>query len=65
VIDQVFGGLLSRVTSATYSVGGNWNDPDVSLRNLFDTESDLNSYERPEMDLNTGELDDPAEEIRR
>ncbi|TDT43252.1 uncharacterized protein (TIGR02099 family) [Halospina denitrificans] len=65
VIDQVFGGLLSRVTSATYSVGGNWNDPAVSLRNLFDTESDLNSYERPEMDLNTGESDDPAEEIRR
>ena len=65
VIDQVFGGMLSRVTSATYSVGGNWNDPDVSLRNLFDTESDLNSYERPEMDLNTGKTDDPAEEIRR
>ena len=65
VIDQVFGGMLSRVTSATYSVGGNWNDPDVSLRNLFDTESDLNRYERPDMDLGTGESDEPAEEIRR
>lgn len=65
VIDQVFGGMLSRVTSATYSVGGTWNDPDVSLRNLFDTESDLSDYERPEMDLETGEFDDPAEEIRR
>ena len=65
VIDQVFGGMLSRVTSATYSVGGTWNDPDVSLRNLFDTESDLQDYERPEMDLNTGKSNDPAEEIRR
>ncbi|MGM0451503.1 MAG: YhdP family protein, partial [Pseudomonadota bacterium] len=47
VIDKVFGGILSRVTSATYTVEGNWNDPDIELRNLFDTESDLDSYERP------------------
>lgn len=65
VVDQVFGGMLSRVTSATYSVEGTWNKPDVSLRNLFDTESDLSDYERPEMDLDNGEFDDPAEEIRR
>ena len=65
IIDQVFGGVLSRVTSATYSVGGTWDDPDVELRNLFDTESDLEGYDRPDMELDPGETSAPTEEIRR
>lgn len=63
VIDKVFGGVLSRVTSATYTVEGNWDDPSIELRNLFDTESDLDSYERPEVDVEAPER--PAGEIRR
>ena len=63
VIDKVFGGILSRVTSATYTVEGNWNDPDIELRNLFDTESDLDSYERPEVGVEAPER--PGGEIRR
>ncbi len=63
VIDKVFGGILSRVTSATYTVEGDWDDPDIELRNLFDTESDLDSYERPEVGVEAPER--PAGEIRR
>ena len=49
LVDRLFGGALSRVTSATYTIEGSWDDPEVSLRNLFDTESDLRRYERPEI----------------
>ena len=63
VLDKVFGGILSRVTSATYTVEGTWSDPEVELRNLFDTESDLESYERPEVGVEAPER--PAGEIRR
>ena len=49
LVDRLFGGALSRVTSATYTIEGSWEDPEVSLRNLFDTESDLRRYERPEI----------------
>ncbi|WP_179105690.1 YhdP family protein [Vreelandella utahensis] len=63
VLDKVFGGILSRVTSATYTVEGTWSDPKVELRNLFDTESDLDSYERPEVGVEAPER--PAGEIRR
>ncbi len=37
VLDKVLGEPLSRLTSATYSVQGPWNDPQVDLRNVFDT----------------------------
>lgn len=37
VLDKVLGDPLSKLTSATYHVGGTWNDPDVELRNVFDT----------------------------
>lgn len=63
VIDKVFGGILSRVTSATYTVEGTWSDPEIELRNLFDTESDLESYERPEVGVEAPAR--PAGEIRR
>ncbi|XOZ34931.1 YhdP family protein [Halomonadaceae bacterium KBTZ08] len=63
VIDKVFGGILSRVTSATYRVKGSWNEPEIELRNLFDTESDLESYERPKVGVEAPER--PAGEIRR
>ncbi|TVP57359.1 MAG: hypothetical protein EA349_06575 [Halomonadaceae bacterium] len=49
LVDQLFGGRLSRITSATYSLQGTWQRPDAQLRNLFDTESDLRRYERPEL----------------
>ena len=63
VLDKVFGGILSRVTSATYTVEGTWSNPEVELRNLFDTESDLESYERPEVGVEAPER--PAGEIKR
>ena len=37
VLDKVLGDPLSKLTSATYSVGGTWNSPEVKLRNVFDT----------------------------
>lgn len=37
VLDKVLGDPLSRLTSATYSVEGTWDQPEVSLRNVFDT----------------------------
>ncbi|MDX1633870.1 MAG: YhdP family protein [Marinobacter sp.] len=37
VLDKVLGDPLSKLTSATYSVGGTWDNPEVSLRNVFDT----------------------------
>lgn len=37
VLDKVLGDPLSRLTSATYSVEGTWDQPDVDLRNVFDT----------------------------
>lgn len=37
VLDKVLGDPLSRLTSATYSVTGSWDDPKVELRNVFDT----------------------------
>ena len=37
VLDKVLGDPLSKLTSATYSVGGTWDNPEVNLRNVFDT----------------------------
>ncbi|SFM40894.1 YhdP family protein [Marinobacter zhejiangensis] len=37
VLDKVLGDPLSRLTSATYSVQGSWSEPEVNLRNVFDT----------------------------
>lgn len=37
VLDKVLGDPLSKLTSATYSVSGSWDEPDVRLRNVFDT----------------------------
>ncbi|WP_228260853.1 YhdP family phospholipid transporter [Marinobacter orientalis] len=37
VLDKVLGDPLSKLTSATYSVTGNWDEPDVRLRRVFDT----------------------------
>jgi uncharacterized protein YhdP len=37
VLDKLLGEPLSKLTSATYSVGGTWDEPDVDLRNIFDT----------------------------
>ena len=37
VLDKVLGDPLSKLTSATYSVSGNWDEPDVRLRRVFDT----------------------------
>ncbi|MGQ7274346.1 YhdP family protein [Marinobacter sp. V034] len=37
VLDKVLGDPLSKLTSATYSVGGTWDQPEVNLRNVFDT----------------------------
>ncbi|MDC0661738.1 YhdP family protein [Marinobacter sp. SS21] len=37
VLDKVLGDPLSRLTSATYSVKGSWDQPEVRLRNVFDT----------------------------
>lgn len=37
VLDKLLGEPLSKLTSATYSVGGTWDNPDVDLRNIFDS----------------------------
>ncbi|GAA3570458.1 YhdP family protein [Marinobacter xestospongiae] len=37
VLDKVLGDPLSRLTSATYTVRGRWDNPVVELRNVFDT----------------------------
>lgn len=37
VLDKLLGEPLSKLTSATYSVGGSWDDPEVRLRNIFDS----------------------------
>lgn len=37
VLDKVLGDPLSKLTSATYSVSGSWDEPDVRLRRVFDT----------------------------
>lgn len=37
VLDKVLGDPLSKLTSATYSVQGTWDQPEVRLRNVFDT----------------------------
>ncbi|MBB5322117.1 YhdP family phospholipid transporter [Marinobacter oulmenensis] len=38
VLDKILGDPLSKLTSATYSVTGSWNDPEVDLRGVFDTD---------------------------
>lgn len=37
VLDKLLGEPLSKLTSATYSVGGTWDNPKVDLRNIFDS----------------------------
>lgn len=37
VLDKVLGDPLSKLTSASYSVTGSWDEPDVDLRRVFDT----------------------------
>jgi uncharacterized protein YhdP len=37
VLDKLLGEPLSKLTSATYSVRGTWNNPEVKLRNIFDS----------------------------
>jgi len=36
VLDKVLGDPLSKLTSATYSVKGTWDEPEVNLRRVFD-----------------------------
>ena len=37
VLDKVLGDPLSKLTSATYSVTGTWDEPEVKLQRVFDT----------------------------
>jgi len=37
VLDKILGDPLSKLTSATYSVTGTWDNPEVDLRRVFDT----------------------------
>lgn len=37
VLDKVLGDPLSKLASATYSVTGTWDDPEVELRRVFDS----------------------------
>ncbi|PPI85955.1 hypothetical protein KEHDKFFH_01135 [Marinobacter maroccanus] len=37
VLDKILGDPLSKLTSATYSVTGTWEDPEVDLQRVFDT----------------------------
>ncbi|MFL1455827.1 YhdP family protein [Marinobacter sp. GN3S48] len=37
VLDKILGDPLSKLTSASYSVTGSWDEPEVDLRRVFDT----------------------------
>jgi len=37
VLDKILGDPLSKLTSATYSVTGTWDQPEVDLQRVFDT----------------------------
>lgn len=37
VLDKILGDPLSKLTSATYSVTGTWEEPEVDLQRVFDT----------------------------
>ena len=37
VLDKILGDPLSKLTSASYSVTGTWDNPEVDLRRVFDT----------------------------
>lgn len=37
VLDKILGDPLSKLTSATYSVTGTWDEPEVDLQRVFDT----------------------------
>ncbi|WP_323752472.1 YhdP family protein [Marinobacter sp.] len=37
VLDKILGDPLSKLTSATYTVTGNWSEPKVELKGVFDT----------------------------
>ena len=37
VLDKILGDPLSKLTSATYSVTGTWDEPEVNLQRVFDT----------------------------
>lgn len=37
VLDKILGDPLSKLTSATYSVTGTWDSPEVDLQRVFDT----------------------------
>jgi uncharacterized protein YhdP len=36
VVSQVFNKQMNRLSSAVYSIGGTWNDPDVTFDRIFD-----------------------------
>ncbi len=36
VIDKLLGEPLSKLTSATYEMKGSWDDPEITLKNVFD-----------------------------
>tara|TARA_R110002124_G_scaffold22915_6_gene85541 strand:- start:86 stop:4093 length:4008 start_codon:yes stop_codon:yes gene_type:complete len=36
VVSQVFNKQMNRLSSAVYSIGGNWNDPEVTFDRIFD-----------------------------
>jgi uncharacterized protein YhdP len=39
VIDKLLGDPLSKITSATYYVKGNWDTPSITLKSMFDNSS--------------------------
>lgn len=37
VVSQVFNEQMNRLSSAVYTIGGTWNDPEVNFDSIFDT----------------------------
>ncbi|GAB3286504.1 YhdP family protein [Parahaliea aestuarii] len=53
VVSKVFEQQMNRVSSAVYSVGGSWDDPEVSFSRIFDTGSRQRSAPESPADPNS------------
>lgn len=50
IVSKVFDKQMNRLSSAVYSIGGSWNDPNVSFDRIFDNTSGVRSIEEGQQD---------------
>jgi uncharacterized protein YhdP len=41
VVSQVFNKQVNQLSSAVYTIGGTWNDPEVSFDRIFDNTPEI------------------------